>query len=589
MAYSNTVFADRYELTELIASRDMTNLYKGLDLQTGQTVAVKVFSKHLSLDPGFVARFREEAQGTAGLSHANIARVYDYGSWDDSYFMVSEYIEGQDLAVYLAAHGPLPVPQALHVAAEVCAAVQSAHQVGLAHRDIKPENILLRYDGAVKVTDFGIARAITISGFTATEVALGTAHYFSPEQAKGEPPTSASDVYSIATVLFEMLSGRKPFEGSNPLVVALKHVNDEPPALRSLDPAIPEDVEALVQRNLSKHPEKRARNAGELGEAIHSLGAFRRGMGRYIVTEGGQPTPRRWLRLLVGGSLVVLSALAGIGVAYPEMWAPVGKLVSPMFAKQIQQTQYTPGLVGKSVADALRTTESMGLKLAITGERSDAQVPPGAIMEQDPPPGTPISKGGTLRVVVNRGATLVDVPDLHTASLNEANSRLTRAGLILGHVDERPSRAEDNGRVIEQNPNPGLKVPQGTSVDLVLGRAEPTPAPTIAPTEPMPGPSPTMPATSPTPTPTSTTVPPTATRTPPPASPTPQPTLTPTPAPPTPTAKPSASPTPAPPAPTVAPTSPAPSPTSPSVTTPQANGPGPSGGGGSNGEDKGGS
>lgn len=268
------VLGDRYRLTSRIAAGGMGEVWRAEDTVLGRIVAVKVMRPGLSGDPGFLHRFRAEARNTASLSHPGIATVHDYGETLDPAggtraFLVMELVDGEPLSTVLD-RGRLEPSRAMDMLAQTARALHAAHKTGVVHRDVKPGNLLVRSDGSVVVTDFGIARAMGAAGMTATGQVLGTAAYISPEQAAGDPATPLSDVYSLGVVGYQMLSGRKPFEGENPLTVALAHMRQEPPPLTD---ELPVAARAVVERSLAKEPTLRFASAAEMAEASRAASA----------------------------------------------------------------------------------------------------------------------------------------------------------------------------------------------------------------------------------------------------------------------------------------------------------------------------
>src|SRR5665213_1624811 len=259
------VFSERYELNHLIARGGMAEVYRAHDRLLDRPVALKVLFPELSIDRSFVERFRREAQAAANLSHPNIVPVFDWGEDSGAYFIVMEFIDGRPLSSILKTAGPLSADRAADIGSHVAAALGYAHKHGVIHRDVKPGNVLITDEGQVKVTDFGIARAInTEESLTQTGAVMGTATYFSPEQAEGMGVDARSDIYSLGVVLFEMATGRPPFLGDTPVAVASKHVRDHPPAPRELNPSIPPTFEAIILKAMAKNPEHRYATAEDL-------------------------------------------------------------------------------------------------------------------------------------------------------------------------------------------------------------------------------------------------------------------------------------------------------------------------------------
>jgi serine/threonine protein kinase len=267
----NPILNDRYRLIEQVGSGGMAVIYKAQDLDLNRMVAVKVLRPSLVSDPEFLMRFRREAQAAANLSHPNIVTVHDVGQdGPKTHYIVMEFVSGQNLKKLIRARGAFEVDPALSIIIEVCKGVGYAHRAGLVHCDIKPQNILVTPENSIKVVDFGIARAFSAarSGDEVEDVVWGSPHYFSPEQAAGQPPTPASDVYSIGVVLFELLTGRLPFTGQDYQELALAHLKQDPPSIIDVNPALPQELDRIVRKLMAKEPATRYRTADQLGRIL---------------------------------------------------------------------------------------------------------------------------------------------------------------------------------------------------------------------------------------------------------------------------------------------------------------------------------
>ncbi|GAC1553883.1 MAG: hypothetical protein PVS3B3_14320 [Ktedonobacteraceae bacterium] len=271
----NEVLGERYQLQEPIGRGGMATIYRGRDMRMERIVAVKVLREVYSTDPKFVTRFQREAKAASALQHPNIVQVYDYGQSDGNYFIVMELIEGADLRRYLRSRGVLAIDRAIIIAHDVALGLGAAHRRGIVHRDVKPQNVLVGRDGSIKLTDFGIAsvyKDINAERLTTTGMTLGTVQYYAPEQAQGEIVSPAADVYALGIVMYEMLTGRTPFDGDTPVAVAMQHIQDAPIPPTQYNPNIPQVLEDIIMRCLEKVPEMRFRDGSTLARALEVLG-----------------------------------------------------------------------------------------------------------------------------------------------------------------------------------------------------------------------------------------------------------------------------------------------------------------------------
>jgi len=547
----------RYRVLRPLGTGGMASVYLAEDLRLGRRVAVKILHEQFASDPSFVARFEGEGRMAAALSHPNIVQIYDVGHDSDRRYIVMEYVEGETLKDTVARQGALPVPRALAIIGGVLSALEFAHAHNLIHRDIKAQNILLTRDGAVKVTDFGIAREVgggAAPTLTATGMIIGTAQYFSPEQAQGRPATAQSDVYSAGVVLYEMLTGRLPFEGDNPFAVAMQQINGVPPQPTRLNAAIPPAVEAVVLRALAKDPAARFASArdmkavidGALGGSNEPTRVSRASTAPTVVARR-PPTPPSVPRLATGGGATVPAApRVTVSTAVPPrpprrgLW-PLVLFVAALLALGAGYLVAHGGAFGGGAAP----TGTPTVLVTITGAATDTPVPATATGQPvviPPASATP-------------SATPVPTPHRHTATATATATTLmvVDGTATAAAVASATPAATDTPTAAPPTDTPTAAPPTDTSLpNTDTPTVTPLPAtPTTVPTatsRPIPSDTPTtVPTVTPTPAPSNT---PTAT-TAPSNTPTPAPSNTPTPVPSntptvTPTATPSDTPTAAP-------------------------------------------
>jgi len=446
----------------------MARVYRAQDELLGREVALKVLSERLSSDRSFVERFRREAQNAAGLNHPNIVALYDYGDEDNRYFIVMELIEGRSLSEVLDEDGALMPERAAEIARDTANGLGRAHEAGIVHRDIKPHNIMITNSGQTKVTDFGIARALggdAEATMTQTGMVIGTAAYLSPEQAQGNPVDARSDVYSLGCVLHEALTGDAPFSGDTPLSIAYKHVRETPERPSTVNSDVPEALDAIVMKAMSKNPDNRYATANEMAEDLD----------RFLAGQRVNATP-----FLAAGTQVMSETQ--VYDDYPdEEKSKTGKyiLITLLVIGLLALAAFllanllggspevdVPDVVGLSEDRATDELEDAGLEVEARN-RSNTEVDQGDVFRQNPEAGATAEEGDTVTIFVSSGPGEVTVPNLLTLTEDQAEDALDQVGLELGRVRRESSDAAE-GTVIEQNPESGELLDEGEPVNIVL-------------------------------------------------------------------------------------------------------------------------
>ena len=487
---------NRYRIESPLGSGGMADVYLAHDDVLDRDVALKVMNGRYAHDDEFVERFKREAQSAAALSHPNIVSIYDRGESGGAggtYYIAMEYLSGGTLKDRILKRGPLPARTAAAVAAQIAEALQVAHRNGVIHRDIKPHNILITDSGDIKVTDFGIARAASSSTMTKTGSILGTAHYISPEQAMGEPVGPASDLYSLGVVLYEMLTGKLPYDADTPIGIAMKHVNGHLKPPIEVDPSIPEGINAITCRLLAKDPEDRYGSAAELIKDLDRAsdglapvsGATTRIMHRAAPTRQRTrrntrvaPPPTRtnnmrttgkrrkngvlpWIVALVLLALLIPLGWAGYSLLQNQQGNPSARSAGGDPAPRIQ----VPDLSGMTLDEARRKVgKDFNIKV---GDKKDSEKPVNTILGQKPDSGKAV-KGSDISVTVS-GKQVAGVPDVGGATRDQAEGTLKDAGFKV-KVEEKTSDQSQEGLVMSQSPGAGEKAGVGSEVKITVGK-----------------------------------------------------------------------------------------------------------------------
>ena len=487
------VWSGRYELVRKLARGGMAEVFLARDLLLDRPVALKVLYPELSRDPTFVERFRREAQSAANLSHPNVVSVYDWGEEDGTYFIVMEYVDGESLASLVHRAGALQADEAAEIGAEIAAALAVAHRNNMVHRDVKPGNVLIDRQGQIKVTDFGIARAVnTTENLTQPGSVMGTATYFSPEQAQGLRIDPRSDVYSLGVVLYELVTGSPPFSADSPVAVAYKHVREDPVLPSRRNPEVPADFERIVLTAMAKNPDDRYANALELRD---DLVRFRQGRPiaagpAHAATAAAAPAPRAdrtqavpvaerqapaqsvaydteppdrrtgvYVGLLIGLLTLLALLLFLLGRTLGVFGGETGELVA------------VPNATARPQVEAEALIRDAGLKPEIREEASTAE--PGIVFRQDPAANQRVEAGSAVILFVSRGTPGAEVPDVVGESEETARQILEDAGFAVS-VTEQASRDQPDGTVLTQSPQANQTAPAGSTVGLVVSSGTPT-------------------------------------------------------------------------------------------------------------------
>jgi serine/threonine-protein kinase len=435
---ADTLIDNRYRVIGRLGSGGMADVYCAEDLQLGRRVALKLLYRRLAADAAFVERFRREASAAASLQHPNVVQVFDRGEWDGTSYIAMECLDGRTLKEIVRAEGPMAPRQAVDVVLQVLKALRFAHRRGIVHRDIKPHNVMMDDEGRVKVTDFGIARA-GASDMTETGSIMGTAQYLSPEQAQGRPVDARSDLYSVGVVLYELLTGRVPFDGESAVTVALKHVSEVPLPPSRLAGAVSPALDAVVLRALEKEPDQRFQNADEMIAALSGE--------QTPPPAAREPRSWRWLWW-------VLAALAAVGIAVGA-WL----LLRPEMAT-------VPDVVELSAATAAQKLENEGFDAAIQQVESDS-VERGRVTSQNPDAGEEAEQGSTVTIRVSTGPGEALIPDVTGEGRQAAQDTLEEAGFKVKRTEEASDDVREN-RVIETRPPAGTSQQKGTTVTMVV-------------------------------------------------------------------------------------------------------------------------
>lgn len=473
----------RYEITELLGVGGMANVYKANDILEGTVVAVKILKDEFSKNSEFLRRFKNESKAIALLSHPNIVRVVDVSFGDRIQYIVMEYISGITLKEYIEQQGVLTWKEAVHFTVQVLRALQHAHDNGIVHRDVKPQNIMLLQDGTIKVMDFGIARFARGDSKTMTDKAIGSVHYISPEQARGDEIDEKTDIYSVGVMLFEMLTGQLPFEADNAVSVAIMQMQAPVRKPREINETIPEGLEEITIRAMQKDPAKRYQSAAEM---LRDIDEFKRNPS--IVFEYkyfGDDDATKYFDAVTAEKQEdaeeeepqekkshMIPILAGVAAAFVVVSIIVCIVIfgfSDMFEKVPEVT--VPNLVGQVYDEVIKDEEYSNIKIEQKNTEFSDEYEAGYIIDQEIKAGIKIKEGQTLYVVVSKGLSMTDVPDVTNLSYAEAEDQLKKKGLKATKVEQFDATVA-KGSVIKTDPAKGTQVKTNTVVTVYVSMGE---------------------------------------------------------------------------------------------------------------------
>ena len=486
----------RYKIKDMIGGGGMANVYLAHDMILDRDVAVKMLRLDFANDDEFIRRFHREAQSATSLTHPNIVSIYDVGEEDGLYYIVMEYVDGQTLKQYIQQHAPVPVEEALDIMKQLTSAISHAHQNHIVHRDIKPHNILIDSSGTVKITDFGIAMALSATSITQTNSVLGSVHYLSPEQARGGMANKKSDIYSIGIVMFELLTGRLPFSGESAVSIALKHLQSETPSLKRWNPQIPQSVENVVLKATAKDPFHRYDTVDEMEEDLRTaLDAKRLNEGKFVIPEDDEATKaipiitndrpyhnldetivrkdapgsmdaphskpekkkkKKWPIILTVLFLLILTAGTLMVTIGPDIFGPKEKEV--------------PDVSGMEVEDAVAELMSEGFIIGDRKEISDEEVEEGNVIRTNPKAGKMIKEGNKINLYISTGKETMELSDYTDRTYDDVYKLLEGKGF----KDIKKTEVHDDseaGTILDQNPSGGESViPEETTLEFTVSK-----------------------------------------------------------------------------------------------------------------------
>ena len=456
------IVKERYEILEILGEGGMAFVYKARDMQLERFVAIKTLKPNYVNQETFVDRFKREAKTAANLNHPNIVQIFDWGIEKEPYF-VMEYIEGNTLTSIIAKNRTISLSDILFIGAQVSNGLHAAHQKGLVHRDIKPGNIMITPDGKVKVTDFGIVSLQNEeSDITKTGSILGTASYISPEQAQGKPVSIESDLYSLGTVLYELITGRAPFSGDSPISTATKHLTEKPEKPSMFRRDLPKGVETAILKLLEKATYDRFKSAEDLrATLLQQRKALQSEQTRENLVDLTNPKVK--LRFTLPALIM------SIGIVIGTIWTLTQVFDGLPTDGGAPTLIEIPDLTGSEQAQALEDLQNLGFKIGIENS-ADASVPAGSVIRTQPPSNTIVNPDSLVTIIVSVGPEAFPIPYVLDIETERAIYIVEESGFTLGQLLEVNDENIPRGFIISQNPVAGTKMSPGTTVDLVVSK-----------------------------------------------------------------------------------------------------------------------
>ncbi len=473
---SDKILGGRYVLVEQIGIGGMAIVYRAIDRNTGHSVAVKVLKPEFNRDAEFVGRFQREAEAASKMTHHNIVNLLDVGMDGENRYLIMEYVKGKTLKEVIQEKGRLSAPVAVQITIRILSALQHAHQNGIIHRDIKPQNILVHADGHIKVADFGIARMANSSTLTRGDSVMGSVHYFSPEQAQGKGTDVTSDLYSVGVTLYEMLTGRVPFDGDSPVAIAMQHLHAAPEPIRRYAPEVPEAICHVCMKAMEKDPQYRYRSAREMASELRMAleGRVADMQPRLAETlPPAQPTPTSIRRMPVrqntGRTRVrprnirmwVMTAVVTLVVIYGLY------LGTTAIYEKVVNSATVETYVGRQLAEAQRVIARNGLKAEVV-EINHPTIGMGVVVMQAPQEDTVLRKGDVVVLTVSKGPASQTVPKVIGQTRQDAQTTLKAYGLTLAVVEYKVSATHEAGKIVEQYPEPGTLCESGDIIQVTI-------------------------------------------------------------------------------------------------------------------------